>query len=473
MLRVDKYEFQFEAMMKKVLIITYYWVPSGGSGVQRWVKFVKYLRDFGWEPIIYAPENADYPVVDDSFKTDLPENLTVIRRPIFEPYKFYRHFTGKKNKAIQTGFVSDTHQKSWKERLSGWLRGNIFIPDPRIFWLRTSRKFLKRYLHKNPVDLIVTTGPPHSVHLIGHRLKKHYPHIPWMADFRDPWTSVYYYKDLQTGKIADFLHHQMEASIVEKADLVLVVSDRMKREYQSFKHRKIAVIPNGFDADDFQKTETSGNSDSHFVIAHTGLLTANQNPTILWKVLRALSEEYTEFKQDLKIQLIGNVDASVVENIQLHGLQDRLEMIPYVPHSKAIEFQQKSSILLLCLIENPDTKCIVTGKLFEYMRAGRPIISIGYTDGDAADILIQTRTGDTFDFYDERLLKEKILTYYRDYQAGTLHLQADKEAIAQHSRKNLTKKLSRLMNQLVEKESLPSLGHVRNSANRHRPHPTA
>ncbi|MFA7471247.1 MAG: glycosyltransferase, partial [Weeksellaceae bacterium] len=205
--------------------------------------------------------------------------------------------------------------------------------------------------------------------------------------------------------------------------------------------------------EDFQKTETSDHSDSHFVITHTGLLTANQNPTILWKVLRVLSEEYTEFKQNLKIQLIGNVDASVVENIRKHGLYDNLEMISYVSHSKAIEFQQKSSVLLLCLIENPDTKCIVTGKLFEYMQAGRPIISIGYTDGDAAEILTQTRTGDTFDFYDEGLLKEKILTYYRDYQAGTLHLQADKEAVAQYSRKKLTEKLSRLMNQLIEKES--------------------
>ena len=433
--------------MKKVLIITYYWVPSGGSGVQRWVKFVKYFRDFGWEPIIFAPENADYPVIDDSFKTDVPENITVVRHPIFEPYKLYRRFTGKKNKVIQTGFVSDTHRKSRKERLSGWLRGNLFIPDPRICWVCSSRKFLKRYLRNNPVDLIITTGPPHSVHLIGRSLKKIFTNLPWIADFRDPWTSVYYYKDLQTGKIANALHHRMEKSIIEKADMVLVVSNRMKQEYQSFKHRSIEVIPNGFDEEDFQETETSDDTDPHFVITHTGLLTAGQNPNILWKILRELSKEYTEFKQDLKIRLVGNADASVLESIRLNSLQDNVEIIPYVPHSEAIQFQQKSTILLLCLIENPDTKCIVTGKLFEYMQSGRPIVSIGYPDGDAAKIIAQTRTGDTFGFYDGQLLKKRILTHYQAHQAGTLNLEADKKTIAQYSRKNLTKKLSRLMDQ--------------------------
>jgi glycosyltransferase involved in cell wall biosynthesis len=435
--------------MKKVLIITYYWVPSGGSGVQRWVKFVKYLRDFGWEPIVFTPENADYPVIDDSFKTDIPENITVIHHPIFEPYKFYRRFTGKKNQVIQTGFVSDTHRKSWKERLSGWLRGNLFIPDPRICWVSSSRKFLKRYLHSNPVDLIITTGPPHSVHLIGCSLKKIFPNIPWIADFRDPWTSVYYYKDLQTGRIANAIHHRMEKSIIEKADLILVVSDHMKQEYQSFKHRCIEVIPNGFDEEDFQETATSDSTDSHFVITHTGLLTTKQNPKILWKILRELSEEHTGLKQDLKIRLIGNADASVLENIRLNSLQDNVEVIPYVPHSEAIKFQRKSTVLLLCLIENPDTKCIVTGKLFEYMQSGRPIISIGYPDGDAAKIIAQTQTGNTFGFYNEQLLKEKILTYYQAYRAGTLNLEVNEKAIAQYSRKNLTKKLSLLMNQLI------------------------
>jgi glycosyltransferase involved in cell wall biosynthesis len=177
------------------------------------------------------------------------------------------------------------------------------------------------------------------------------------------------------------------------------------------------------------------------------LLTAGQNPNILWKILRELSKEYTEFKQDLKIRLVGNADASVLESIRLNSLQDNVEIIPYVPHSEAIQFQQKSTILLLCLIENPDTKCIVTGKLFEYMQSGRPIVSIGYPDGDAAKIIAQTRTGDTFGFYDGQLLKKRILTHYQAHQAGTLNLEADKKTIAQYSRKNLTKKLSRLMDQ--------------------------
>lgn len=266
--------------MKKALIITYYWIPSGGSGVQRWVKFVKYLRDFGWEPVIYAPENADYPVIDASFEDDVPADITVIRHPIWEPYALYRKFTGKKDKAIQTGFVTDAKQESWKDKLSVWLRGNLFIPDPRVCWVGTSVRFLKKYLKANPVDVIITTGPPHSVHLIGRRLKKQFPALPWVADFRDPWTGIFYYKDLRLSLPADLRHRQLEKITIAEADLTLVVSAHMQREFTHHhqQHKQIAVVANGYDEEDFKQEAVE--PDEQFVITHTGLLTEKQNPQV-------------------------------------------------------------------------------------------------------------------------------------------------------------------------------------------------
>jgi len=433
--------------MKKVLIITYYWIPSGGSGVQRWVKFVRYLRDFGWEPVIYAPENADYPVVDDSFNADVPKDVTVIRQPIWEPYALYRKFTGKKDKAIQAGFVSDTKKESWKDKLSIWLRGNLFIPDPRVCWVRPSVRFLKNYLKTHTFDAIITTGPPHSVHLIGRGLKKAFPALPWIADFRDPWTSIFYYKDLKLGLLANYQHHQLEKKTIAEADLVLVVSDHMQQAFSRYKHQQLAVVTNGFDDADFSAGTVL--PDERFVITHTGLLTEKQNPLVLWKVLQEIAAEQQDFSKDLLIRLIGSVDGAVIKAIQARKLGENLEFSHYVPHQEAIQWQCKSQLLLLCLVHNPDTKSIVTGKLFEYLQAGRPVIGIGYTDGDAATILNQTGAGEVFDFEDEVSLKTKLLSYYQQYKSGKLSVKADKEAIAQYSRKKLTEQLAALINQLL------------------------
>lgn len=432
--------------MKKVLIITYYWIPSGGSGVQRWVKFVKYLRDFGWEPVVYAPENADYPVVDDSFNADVPTDLTVIRQPIWEPYTLYRKFTGKKDKSIQAGFVTNNKHKNWKDDLSVWLRGNLFIPDPRVCWVSPSVRFLKNYLKTNPVDAIVTTGPPHSVHLIGRRLKKAFPALPWIADFRDPWTSIFYYKDLKLGLLANYQHHQLEKKTIAEADLVLVVSDHMQQAFNQYKHQQIAVVTNGFDDADFSAGTVL--PDERFVITHTGLLTEKQNPLVLWKVLQEIAAEREDFRQDLLIRLIGSVDGAVIKAIQASNLGESLEQSHYVPHQEAIQLQRKSQLLLLCLVQNPETKSIVTGKLFEYLQAGRPVIAIGYTDGDAAAILKQTGAGEVYDFEDEVSLKEKILTYYQQYKSGKLSVQTDSAAIARYSRRKLTEQLAKLLNMI-------------------------
>ncbi|MDD4970929.1 MAG: glycosyltransferase [Paludibacter sp.] len=430
--------------MKKVLIVTYYWIPSGGAGVQRWVKFTKYLRDFGWEPIIYTPENPEYPSIDHSFEKDIPSDITILKTPIWEPYNVYRNLTGKKNEAINAGFISENKKQGWKDKLSIWIRGNFLIPDPRRFWIKPSVNFLTEYLQKNPVDALITTGPPHSMHMIGLGLKRNIPALHWVADFRDPWTNIDFYKDLNLTGISDKIHHRLEAKIVSSADQVVVVSNDMKQEYELLKPKKIDVISNGFDEEDGVKENAQ--LDEKFTISHIGTLNVARNPKTIWKVLSELCNENPEFKTDLQIQLVGKVDFSVLEDIRMLGLQDRLLKIDYLSHSEAIAKQRSSQVLMLLINNSENAKGILTGKFYEYLAAKRPILGVGPTDGDAAEVLHETGGGVMVDFTDEQTMKQSILNYYTQYKSNTLNVQTG--PVEKYSRRSLTGQLATLLNSL-------------------------
>jgi len=430
--------------MKKVLIVTYYWIPSGGAGVQRWVKFTKYLRDFGWEPIIYTPANPEFPSVDRSFEKDIPSDITVLKTPIWEPYNVYRNLTGKKNEAINAGFISENKKQGWKDKLSIWVRGNFLIPDPRRFWIKPSVNYLTDYLQKNPVDALITTGPPHSMHMIGLGLKTNIPELHWVADFRDPWTNIDFYKDLNLTGIADKIHHRLEAKIVRSADQVVVVSNDMKQEYELLKPQKIDVISNGYDDEDNQKGIIQ--LDEKFTISHIGTLNVARNPKTLWKVLSELCDETPGFKNDLQIQLVGKVDFSVLEAIRMNGLQDQLLKIDYLSHSEAITKQRSSQVLLLLINNSENAKGILTGKFYEYLAAKRPILGVGPTDGDAAAVLQETGGGVMVDFQDEKATKQSILDFYKRYKTSTLNVQTG--SVEKYSRRSLTGQLAKLLNTL-------------------------
>jgi len=427
--------------MKKVLIITYYWIPSGGAGVQRWVKFAKYLRQYGWEPIIYTPKNPEYPSIDHSFEKDIPADITVLKTPIWEPYNVYRNLTGKKNQAINAGFISENKKQGWKDKLSIWIRGNFLIPDPRRFWIKPSVRFLSDYLKENPVDAVITTGPPHSMHLIGMGLKKNFPSLPWVADFRDPWTNIDFYKDLNLTWLADKIHHKLEREVIQNADTVLVVSRGMEEEFALMKPKKLRVITNGYDESDAQVGPLT--LDGRFSISHIGTLNAARNPRIVWKVLSEICAENVAFKNDLQIQLVGKVDFSVLEDIQSYGLQEQLLKIDYLSHSEAIAKQNSSQVLMLLINQSGNAKGILTGKFFEYLAAKRPILAVGPTDGDAAVVLNETGAGVIVDFADEPETKTAILNYYNQYKKGTLSVQS--ESVERFSRRSLTGELVGLL----------------------------
>ncbi len=430
--------------MKKVLIVTYYWIPSGGAGVQRWVKFAKYLRQYGWEPIIYTPENPEYPSIDKSFEKDIPADITVIKTPIWEPYNVYRNLTGKKNQAINAGFISENKKQGWKDRLSILIRGNFLIPDPRRFWIKPSVNFLTNYLKDNPVDAVITTGPPHSMHLIGLGLKKNFPSLTWVADFRDPWTNIDFYKDLNLTWFADKMHHHLEKKVVQKADTVLVVSHGMEEEFALLKPKKLQVISNGYDESDVQIVVVE--LDTKFSISHIGTLNAARNPRTVWIVLSEIVAENVDFKKDLQIQLVGKIDFSVLEDIQMYGLQEQLLKIDYLSHSEAIAKQNTSQVLLLLINQSGNAKGILTGKFFEYLAAGRPILAVGPTDGDAAVVLNETGAGVMVDFSDQQATKTAILDYYKQYKSGELIVQS--KSVERFSRWSLTGDLARLLDEL-------------------------
>ncbi|MCF8302380.1 MAG: glycosyltransferase family 4 protein [Bacteroidales bacterium] len=432
--------------MKKVLIITYYWPPSGGAGVQRWLKFVKYLRDFGWEPVVYTPKNPEYPAIDHSFEKDIPKNIEVIKRPITEPYSLYKRFSGlKKEERISAGFASEKEKPKVTENLSVWLRGNFFIPDARMLWIKPSVRFLRKYLKNHPVDAIVSTGPPHSMHRIARKLK-HKLNIPWLADFRDPWTNIDFYNDLRLTKWADRKHQRQEKEVLQEADKVVVISPFMKKEFLQIHHREYEVVTNGFDEDDLAFDKTF-QTDEKFSMAHIGTMTYSRNPISLWLSLQELVEEKPGFKEKLEIKLAGSIDHSVMNALKDHHLDRFVNKLPYLPHDKVVEIQRISQVLLLAINDTPNAKGILPGKFFEYLASGRPILCIGPGDGDAASIIKQTNTGRIAGYAEKVRIKKHIDDIFNDFQSNKLA--AKGTAIEQFSRKKLTGKMASLLDGLT------------------------
>ena len=429
--------------MKRVLIITYYWPPSGGSGVQRWLKMAKYLPENGWQPVIYTTENAEYPIVDHSLEKDVLPETEVIRRPIFEPYSFYKKFLGiKKEETIKVGFASDTKKSKWKEGLSLWIRGNLFIPDARRFWIRPSVKFLTDYLKGHPVDAIISTGPPHSMHLIAMKLKEALG-IPWIADFRDPWTEIDYYDELHLTRWADRKHHRLEREVLTKADKVVTIGWDSARSLGRLGKRNVRAIPNGYDWE-LDSNPKATSLTKEFTLTHLGVVAPSRNVPQLWTALKELKEEIAGFDKDLKVRLVGQVDQSVVHSLDAAALSDNTEIIPHIQHNAVQQMQQSSQVLLLLINDTPNAKGILTGKIFEYLASGRPILCIGPEDGDAARIIKETQSGVTVNFDNKEKMKTVILDYYNKYLENGLPSNESK-GIEKYSRKALAGEYAKLL----------------------------
>lgn len=426
---------------KKILIITYYWPPAGGPGVQRWLKFVKYLPDFGVQPIVYIPENPTYPIVDENLVKEVSDKAIILKQRIFEPYQLASFLSKNKTKKISSGIIPNQKKQSFLDKTFLWIRGNLFIPDARVFWVKPSVAYLEKYILDNDIDTIVTSGPPHSLHLIGLELKQKL-NLKWFADFRDPWTTIGYHKSLRLSSFAAKKHKALENNVLNTADTIIVTSKTTKAEFQAITTKPISVITNGYDTEQVEKQIL----DTKFSLAHIGSFLSERNPLILWESLIELTHEIPDFKTHLEIKLIGAVSQEVLETMTQFGLKPYLNNLGYVSHAEAIAHQRKSQVLLLIEINSEDTKSIIPGKLFEYMVSGRPIIAIGPKDSDFAEIITNTNTGVFFDYSEKMKLKSVILDFYNQFLEGKL--QSNGVGLQNYSRKNLTKELVQLLNKM-------------------------
>lgn len=423
--------------MKKVLIVTYYWPPAGGPGVQRWLKFVKYLPEFDIEPHVYIPENPNYPIVDDTLVSEHNPEVNIIKQPIFEPYALGKLISKKKTNRISSGIITEKNP-SWMEKFLLFVRGNFFVPDARVFWVKPSVRFLKKYLQENQIDTLITSGPPHSLHLVGLKLKKEL-NIRWIADFRDPWTTISYHNKLRMLQFVQKKHFRMEQEVLQTADEIIVTSRTLQQTYQKMTKKPVSLITNGYDQADIEKCPL----DTSFSITHIGSMLSGRNPVVLWEALKELVKEQPEFKKQLKIRLVGIVGQNVINDLSEIGLMPFVQQLGYVSHEEAVRLQHSAQLLLLAEIDSADTKVIIPGKFFEYLSAKRPILAIGPNEWEINELIEQTSSGRCFHHQQQNEIKDYIWECFQAFQSGDLTVQS--KGIETFSRKELTRKLAEII----------------------------
>jgi glycosyltransferase involved in cell wall biosynthesis len=415
--------------MNKVLIITYYWPPSGGAGVQRWLKFAKYLPEFGWEPIILTvdPEYAAYPVIDHSLTDDMPLSVKVHKTPAIDYFSIYK----KDKSKIPTAGFANSVENTLKGKILRFIRGNFFIPDPRRGWNKYAFKKACELIETQGIKHVITTSPPHSTQLIGLKITEKYPEIKWIADLRDPWTDIYYYEQFYPTFLSKKIDSWFERRVLKKADRIITIGPSLKTSFSSKVkgiENKIEVITNGYDEADFKGIATD--EPSRFTITYVGTL-SDKYP--LDGFLGALANIKNN-NIDPLLRFVGTVPENIRKRIMSEISMDSIEFIPYTPHDEAITFMMNSSMLLLVIPEHKNNKNIITGKIFEYIASGKPILCLGPEDGDAATILTEYGFGKCFSYNDINNIETYILSVISN--PGSLQIK-----IEGFSHRNIAKKL--------------------------------
>ena len=428
--------------MKKVLIITYYWPPGSGPGVQRFLKFSKYLREFAWEPVILTVDNGSYPSIDQSLEEDIPKGLHVYRSQSFEPFIWYNLLKGKTSKNASVGAIG-LQRRSFFQRLALYIRANFFIPDARVGWNRFAIKKARTIFKEHDIDAIISTGPPHSSHLIADALKKKYKK-PWIADLRDPWTTVFYNAYFPRTESIKKKDKQLEDLVLKNADSVSVVSQGMHDEF-SDRANDISLIYNGFDDADFKGLKKVKND--KFTIAYVGNFKPNQNAVLVWECLKELGDKNAQFKSDLNISLTGNIDSSVVNSLQENGLKEQLSIEGFAAHHTAVQRMLDASLLLFVIPVSERNHLIITGKLFEYLATGNPILAIGPTNGNASALLKDAQRDEMLEYNDKDNILLQIESAYISWKNKSIP-QYSLNDLERFTRRGLTEKLANKLNEL-------------------------
>ncbi len=425
---------------KSVLIVAYYWPPAGGPGVQRVLKFAKYLPHYGWRPLILTVENGAFPAMDQSLAQEIPSCCRVVRTKALEPIKSYIKFTGARDdQPLPTALVAQK-PTDWKKRLARWIRLNLFIPDAKIGWIPHAVPAGKTLIREEKPDIIFSSAPPPTVQLIAKRLRA-ISGLPWVADFRDPWTDIYHYDQSAKSRLAAKLDHYLERRTLESADHIVTVSRHFARlfEEKSTRIKAMDVLTNGYDEEDFPN-EPVPYDQNKFIIAYAGKFNHQQNPKNLWRVLKGLVRKDASFADDLRILLIGQMDAYILQELEEADLKPYVETPGYLDHKEALRRLQGAAILLLLVPDTRKNKGIIPGKVFEYLALRRSIFVFGPEEGDAARIVNGFNMGQNFTFDSGQPLEKAVMQAYENWKAGA-YPQVKSERIEEYSRRRLTQKL--------------------------------
>ena len=423
--------------MKKVLIITYYWPPAGGPGVQRWLNFVKFLPENNIEPVLFIPKDPNYPIIDESLCKEIDSNLSIIKFPINEISNFLPKYNFLNS--IRSGNVPVPKKQSLFQKLLFFIRGNLFIPDMKLFWIKKSADFLKNYLKKNKIETIITTGPPHSIHLIGLDLKNTL-NINWIADFRDPWVNLNYLNRFHLLSSTKKRHKELRDKVLNNADTIIVTSERLRKLYKKFS-TNVFNITNGYNHNKY-KIEL----DEKFSISHIGSLYDERNPSFLWNVIEEMYEDIDNFKNDFQINLIGNTSKKIKNNLNTKKFHSCINYYDYVNHNHSIQLMGSSQALLLIEANDFESSYAIPGKLFEYLNSRRPIIAVGPSKSDVSKILSKTKSGKFFCYNEGSYLKRYLQEIYDNYKLGRKQFKS--KGIELYDRRNLTKRLAKILNDL-------------------------
>lgn len=407
--------------MKKILIITYYWPPAGGAGVQRWLKMSKYLADFNVEPIILTvdTQSASYPVSDSSFLSEVSENLRVIRTKSFEPLQIYSRLFGK-SKVPYSGFAN-VKTEGFISRLSRWVRGNFFIPDARKGWNKYALRAASELIEQEEIDAVITTGPPHSTHLVGLRLQEKFK-LKWVADFRDPWTDIYYYPQLLHTARSKKEDKELELKVLSQSDLVLAVcpsnQSLLAGKLSSELRAKVKLLPNGFDEADFKNIEME--KTDCFTMVYTGTMAATYHfPPLL--------EALSNLEIDWKLIIAGSISPEVRSQMIELDLEKKIDFRGYLPHAEVIKLVVSADLLIHVL---PEHELGTSGKLFEYIGSGRPILNVGRIDGDSAFYIEEAKAGQTFMENNDR----EIELFIERVDAGRIKFSSNRKSFTRKAR---------------------------------------
>ena len=401
------------------------------------MKFVKYLPEYNIKPILYIPENPNYPIYDYSLNDEVSEKLEIIKNPITEISNIISN--SKSLNLIRSGNIPNPKEQSLFQRLLFFIRGNLFIPDMKILWKNKSIDFIENYLSKTKIDVVITTGPPHSLHLIGYELKKRL-NIKWISDFRDPWVNLNYLNRFHLLPSVKRRHKKLRDKVLINSNSVIVTSEKLKKLYKEVAPN-IFKITNGYDYE-----YSTVNIDSKFSISHIGSLYPERNPKYLWDIIDEICINNEEFRSNLQINFIGNTSEKIIKYLSNKTFKSCVKFFDYVDYKRAIEFMCSSQILLMVEVNDNDSSYAIPGKLFDYLNSKRPIIAIGPDRSEVNQILYDTNAGKFFNYNESINLKLHIENLYNQYEMGSISY--DAKNISIYRRKNLTEELSKIINKV-------------------------